>query len=147
MATIFAHAAFLSGIASSALEHSLFFDCVFCKVSHGQWPVRGNGVQPLPSDSALFPFTYTLAKEGKQIWHIVTYNGSGCRSDVVQIMWDFQETSLLSKCSPLHQVAEQLSFQQSCFCLLLSQKDNVLAILVAAAELAHTSTLAPNTST
>ena len=47
----------------------------------------GNGVQPLPSDPALFPFTYTLAKEGKQIWHIVTYNGSGCRSDVVWMLF------------------------------------------------------------
>ena len=96
MATIFANAAFVSAALHcflNILEHSwiLFFaKSVIAKMACAgtQWSI----------------FTYTFAQQG-------THDGFGCRSDVVricsdvvsdvdQITWDLQETSLRSRCRP-----------------------------------------------
>ena len=135
------------------LEHS--FIAVFCKVSRGQNGLCGETMFSLCVLTLFFPFTYTsytFAKQGKPYGHLwQVWMSFMCRSDVVsdvvQITWDFQETSLLSRCRPQRMAAEQLSFQQSCFAYCCLKNKNVLAILVAAVASAHTSTLAPNTST
>ena len=77
-----ANAAFVSAAWHCFFYSRAFFDFLFSKVSR---PVGAMSVQPLPSDSdsAFIPFTYMFAKQGKQFGHMVTYDGFGCRSDVV----------------------------------------------------------------
>ena len=71
------------GIAFSTLDSRAFFDRVFLqRLSWPKWPVRGNGVQPLPSDSVVSPLPINLqSKENKfGIWSPMTGLDVRCRS-------------------------------------------------------------------
>ena len=132
-----------------------FFHCVFLQsLSWPKWPVRGNDVQPLPSDFVFPLYLYILyvCKTRKTIlayghlWQV--WMSFMCRSDVisdvVQITWDFQETNLLSRCRPQRMTAEQLSFQQSCFAYCCLKKRRLWQSLWRGVSLYLN---APNTST
>ena len=67
MATIFANAAFVSA-PGIVIYYRAFFDCIFLQnLSWPKWPVRGNGVQPLPSNSAFYPLPMCV-QNNKAIW-------------------------------------------------------------------------------